>query len=79
MPLHTPFVPVPPSAAPLNPSDLLNEIEAAALLNVAAKTLSNWRTRGEGPRTIKIGARLVRYRRGDLDAFIEAGTASKAT
>ena len=73
MPIETP---TPPSAA--NPADLLDENEAAASLSVAVQTLRNWRWKGEGPRYVKIGARLVRYRRGDLAAFVEAGTTGKA-
>lgn len=68
--------PKPPSAA--NPTDLLDENEAAASLSVAVQTLRNWRWKGEGPLYVKVGARLVRYRRGDLDAFIHAGVAGKA-
>lgn len=78
MPLQSPVVPAPQSTAALNPADLLDENEAAASLNVAVQTMRNWRWKGEGPRYVKVGARLVRYRRGDLDAFIEAGAAGKA-
>lgn len=53
------------------PDDLLTEVEAAAILRVAVQTLRNWRWRGEGPRFRKIGLRLVRYARADLQAFIE--------
>jgi predicted DNA-binding transcriptional regulator AlpA len=69
-------IPTPPTAA--NPADLLDENEAAASLSVAVQTLRNWRWKGEGPRFVKVGARLVRYRRADLAAFIEAGTSGKA-
>lgn len=66
----------PPIAA--TPADLLDENEAAASLSVAVQTLRNWRWKGEGPRFVKVGARLVRYRRGDLAAFVEAGATGKA-
>lgn len=62
----------------LRSSDLLDESEVAATLNVAVQTLRNWRWRGEGPRFVKLGKRAVRYRRGDLDAFVEAGVTGKA-
>lgn len=62
---------VPQSAAKLEPGDLLTEREAAAILNCAVRSLRNWRWGGKGPRFHKIGARLVRYRRDDLLAFIE--------
>ena len=52
------------------PDDLLTETEAAASLRVAVQTLRNWRWRGTGPRYRKIGQRLVRYARSDLQAFI---------
>ena len=64
--------------APLNPTDLLDESEASAHLNIAIQTLRNWRWRGIGPRFVKLGKRAVRYRRGDLDAFVEAGVTGKA-
>lgn len=59
-------------------ADLLDESEAATKLSVAVQTLRNWRWRGEGPRFVKLGKRAVRYRRGDLDAFVEAGLTGKA-
>lgn len=60
------------------PTDLLNEIEVAATLSVSVQTLRNWRWKGDGPRFYKIGKRAVRYRRGDLAAFVEAGVTGKA-
>ena len=71
---HFPIIPVPPSTDSLNPADLLDENEGAEKLSVAVQTLRNWRWRGEGPAYVKVGKRTVRYRRGDLDAFIEAST-----
>ena len=59
------------------PDDLLDEKEAAVYLTVAVTTLRNWRSlKGKGPRFVKVGARLVRYRRADLAAFI-TGDAEK--
>lgn len=46
----------------------LTEIEAADLLNVARKTLSQWRWRGLPPRYRKFNG-AVRYELGDLLAF----------
>lgn len=60
-----------------DPADLLDENEAATTLSVAVQTLRNWRWKGEGPRYVKLGKRTVRYRRGDLDAFVEAGSTGK--
>ena len=63
--------PTPQPAATLAPGDLLDERKAAAILGASVQTLRNWRWRGQGPRFHKIGQRLVRYRRADLEAFIE--------
>jgi predicted DNA-binding transcriptional regulator AlpA len=52
---------------------LLNEIEAAALLNLKVPTLRRWRWSGHGPRFAKIG-RAVRYDPRELRAFIQAQT-----
>lgn len=57
----------------LRPGDLVDEKEAATILGVSRQTLANWRWRNKGPRVRKVGARLVRYYRADLLAFIERG------
>ena len=54
--------------------DLLDERAAAAVLDVAPGTLSVWRSTGRyNLPFLKIG-RKVRYRRGDLLAWLEART-----
>ena len=60
------------------PVGLLDESEAASLLGIAVPTLRNWRWKREGPSYVKLGARMVRYRRSDLAAFVEAGSTAKA-
>ncbi len=52
---------------------LLLTDEAAAWLQVAPRTLEDWRTAGAGPRFVKIG-RLVRYRVSDLQEWVAART-----
>lgn len=51
----------------------MNIAQAAAYIGIAKSTLYTWRTRrpGFGPRAVKAGGAL-RYRRSDLDAWIEA-------
>jgi len=49
-----------------------NEREAARYLGVSGAALRLWRARGEGPRYFKAGLKLVRYRRADLDLWIES-------
>lgn len=53
----------------MNTSPLIREIDAAAYLGLAPKTLARWRWAGKGPTFRKLGA-AVRYATADLDAFI---------
>jgi len=58
---------------PIALEPLLTPDEAAAILRVSTGTLAVWRCTQRYPlRFIKIG-RSVRYRRADVDAFIEKG------
>jgi hypothetical protein len=52
---------------------LLNEREAAELLNVKIATLRKWRLLDRGPNWGRVGARAVRYAPEALEAFIAAG------
>lgn len=49
---------------------LLTVEQLAAYLAVPKATVYSWRSRGQGPPAIKVGT-LVRYRLGDVDAWIE--------
>ena len=53
------------------PDHLVRQEEAAALLSVTARCMENWRHRGEGPKFVRIFGRCIRYRRSDLDDWIE--------
>ncbi len=44
---------------------------AADYLGVAKSTMEAWRVRGGGPRFVKLG-KAVRYRKEDLDAFVNS-------
>ena len=46
----------------LRPEDL------SARWHITTRTLDNWRWRGEGPRYLKIGGRVV-YRLEDIEAY----------
>lgn len=50
----------------VNPNKLLGEMEACELLSLSVRTLQAYRTRGVGPRFIKLGAKCIRYRYSDL-------------
>ncbi|WP_414713956.1 helix-turn-helix transcriptional regulator [Sphingomonas sp.] len=51
---------------------LLREIDAAAYLGLAPKTLSRWRWAGKGPKFFRLGS-AVRYSVQELDKFIVSG------
>lgn len=58
-------------------TDLLTPKEAAAMLRVSTDTLENWRAKRRGPAWAKLGEGKrapVRYRRGDVEAFLKAGS-----
>lgn len=57
-------------------TELLDDKQAAAFLNMAPGTLAIWRSTGRyAIPFVKIG-RLVRYKRTDLEAWIEKRTRS---
>ena len=52
---------------------LMTPTQAADHLNMSAGTLEEWRRRGDsGLRFVQVTARTIRYRRSDLDAFVDA-------
>ena len=61
-----------------NPSDLLDEKEAARYLKLAPTTIRNWRSAKHGPVVSRVGKRAIRYRFSDLEAFIAASTAESS-
>jgi excisionase family DNA binding protein len=59
-------------------TELFNEDQTAEYLSVAAQTLSVWRSSGRYDLPfIKVG-RVVRYRKADLDAWLESRTVRPA-
>jgi len=50
----------------------LTEIEAAEILNVHRQTMTSWRYRGVGPPFVRLSPACIRYRRQDLDEWLEA-------
>lgn len=51
--------------------ELLRLDQVAAETGIPANTLRYWRANGTGPRSAKIGRRVV-YRRADLQAWLDA-------
>lgn len=54
-------------------ADLLTEEQAAGLLLVSPKTLTDWRYRGKGPPVSRVG-RAIRYQRSSLLAWFAENT-----
>lgn len=52
-------------------TDILNTKEAASYVRLGKPTLERFRISGGGPRYCKLGG-AVRYRRADLDAWLES-------
>jgi predicted DNA-binding transcriptional regulator AlpA len=65
-------VPVGRDGAPLF-DPLLTADQVAQWLGKPKATLYAWRTRGRGPRGIKVGGDL-RYRRRDVEAYLDQNT-----
>jgi predicted DNA-binding transcriptional regulator AlpA len=49
----------------------LTPIQAAKYVGISEAVLRLWRSEGKGPRHFKAGEKLVRYRRANLDLWIE--------
>jgi len=59
-------------------SDLLNDLQCAALLGVKPRTLRLWRTQRGLPH-IKITSKEIRYRRSDIDGWLSRRLVSIGT
>lgn len=51
----------------------MNTAAAAEYLDVSEATLKRWRQAGEGPKFIRLGKKLIKYRQSDLDHWILKG------
>lgn len=54
--------------------ELLDENEVASILGVNRRTLQGWRYQGRGPNYVRMSPRCVRYRRTDIERFIQENT-----
>ncbi len=62
------------AAKTTNEQRLVTEKQAAKLLSVSPRTLRNWRTRGGGPRFVKISGRCIRYSIADINEWTKKRT-----
>lgn len=51
--------------------NLLRRREVEARTGLARSTIYDWMKRGEFPKPVKLGARLVAWRESDIDAWLE--------
>ena len=51
---------------------VLTESEAARQLRVSVTGLRKWRRDGTGPRYVRLGGRLIRYRVPDIENWLES-------
>jgi predicted DNA-binding transcriptional regulator AlpA len=52
--------------------------KAASYLGISDAALRLWRSEGKGPQFFRAGEKLIRYRRADLDFWIEARLSAPA-
>ncbi len=64
----------PATTAP-DPNQLLTEEQFAELSGFSLEAVRRWRKSGTGPKHLLISSRWIRYRRSDVDAWMEAQTA----
>jgi excisionase family DNA binding protein len=48
----------------------MTEAQVARLLAVSVSTIKRLRATGEGPPSIRVGKRAIRYRREDVEAWL---------
>ena len=55
----------------------LSPRNAAEYLDIPLPTLTDWRQKGVGPAFLRVGRRLIRYTKADLDAFMASSAGAK--
>jgi triosephosphate isomerase len=61
------------SQANLIAEALLTPLQAGAYLgDITCRQLADFRQRGHGPKYVAIGHRTIRYRKADLDAWVDS-------
>lgn len=53
--------------------------EASAYVGLAESTLNRYRSKGGGPRYVRVGRRRIGYRREDLDEWLHKNTHSSTS
>lgn len=50
---------------------LLTSEEVAQIVGVGTEQVKIWRSNGQGPKYLKLGHRTVRYKRADVEAWLD--------
>jgi excisionase family DNA binding protein len=58
------------TAKPDAVAEVYSPAELADLLRVSVSLLERWRAAGDGPRFVRLGRRVLRYRKADVDAWL---------
>jgi excisionase family DNA binding protein len=53
-------------------AELLTTEQTAKLLGLKPTTLEHWRIVRKGPAFVRVGPRCIRYRRSDLEEWVES-------
>ena len=61
-------------ASPLNDNDLLTTVQVAAWVGLDKRWLHIAREKNLGPKFIRLSLHVVRYRRKDVEAWLQART-----
>lgn len=56
----------------------LKPVEVEEQYGLAVGTLGRWRHEGTGPRYHRVGKKLIRYRREDIETFLASGAVDPA-
>jgi len=53
-------------------SEMLDQRETATMLGISWETLRQKRRKGMGPSWFRLSNNVIRYRRGDVEAYLES-------
>jgi predicted DNA-binding transcriptional regulator AlpA len=55
----------------MEPDQLLSRAAVAERVGVAVRTIERWARDGIGPKPIKLGPRVIRYRASDIEEWLK--------
>jgi predicted DNA-binding transcriptional regulator AlpA len=67
-----------PDVQTASASDVLTAKETSQEYGIPEPTLTDWRYKSLGPPYVRLGPKSIRYRRRDIEAWLEANTVRPA-